>query len=209
MIRKNTLECKLFNLKISKISGFDIYADVLRHISLHDEVCPTCGLKGGCSFFGTYERYLIDFQDGMPCSRQLKITRVICECGHTHAILPDPIIPYLQYSLFYILLVLAIYSCHLLSIDRICEMFSITPTLLYRWKSIYEDHRSEWQGLLLSTSQDVRHSLYELSRKDGYGTFATSFISKTSFSLLQSHANPANCQRNLQYIFSPEAFNTT
>ena len=33
----------------------------------------------------------------------------------TIAILSDPIVPYLQYSLFYIIIVLAVYSCHLMT----------------------------------------------------------------------------------------------
>ena len=209
MIRKNTIDFKLILIKILKKSGYDIYYEACDEVILQEEVCPTCGRKGCCSPYGHYTRYLIDFKDGSPHCAQLSITRVMCECGHTHAILPDPVVPYLQYSLFYVLMVLAVYSCHLMTIDHLCEAYHITPPILYRWLKVYKEHRCEWQGLLESTSSDIRHSLYELSKKDSYSSFAIFFIQKAGVSLLQSHANPANCQQNLQFHFLPEAFNTT
>ena len=209
MIRKNTINCKLIQLKTSKISGFDVYRKVCGEVELQDEVCPTCGCKGCCSPYGHYDRYLIDFRDGQPHCDILKITRVICKCGHTHAILPDPIVPYLQYSLFFVILVLAVYSCHLMTVEHICNFYHITPSILYRWLDVYDEHRKEWQGLLKSTTSGIQHSLYELVHKGSFASFAVFFIQKTNVSLLQTHANPANCQQNLQFRFLPEAINTT
>lgn len=209
MIRKNTIDFKLIQLKKSNISAFDVYHKACDEIVLQNEVCPTCGCKGFCSPYGSYNRFLIDFKDGQPHCIHIKITRVICECGHTHAILPDPIVPYLQYSLFYILLVLAVHSCHLMTIDRICDIYHITPSVLYRWSKVYDEHRREWQGLLKSMTSDIQHSLYELVHKENYASFAIFFIQKTNMSLLQTHANPANCRQNLQFRFFPEAINTT
>ena len=209
MIRKNTIDCKLIQLKIKKISGFDTYNNACDEVVLQDEVCPTCGCKGCCSPYGHYSRYLVDFRDGSPHYMQLRITRVMCDCGSTHAILPDPIVPYLQYSLFYILIVLAVYSCHLITVERICDIYHITAPDLYRWLKVYNDHRQEWQGLLKSTTSDIRRSLYELVHKEHYRSFAISFIQKTGLSLMQNHANPANCQQNLQFRFFSEVINTT
>lgn len=209
MIRKNSIFCKLFRLLIIRKSGFEVFNDAYSDIRPSSETCPSCGCKGKCSSYGHYYRNLIDFEDGKPQCRHIKITRVICECGHTHAILPDPIIPYLHYSLFYVLIVLAVYSCRLMSVEKLCDRFSISAPVLYRWLKAYEAHRREWQGLLDSTTTDLKRSIAELSNKDSYADFAVSFIRKTGFSLLQTHANPANCLRNKQYGFFPEAFNTT
>lgn len=209
MIRKNTINCKLYLIKNLKKSGYPIISDGISCISLKDEVCPTCGLKGGCSPHASYKRYLFDFNDGQKELRQLTVPRVICSCGATHAILPDPIIPYLQYSLFYILMVLAVYSCHVMTVEKICETYLITPSMLYRWISIYKDHRTEWQGVLESTSMDIMHSLYKLCQKKPFSSFAIAFIRTTGLSFLQSHKNPANCRRNFQYTFLPEAIHTT
>ena len=129
MIRKNTIDCKLIVIKHSKKSGFDLIEQGLTRLSLEDEICPSCGLKGSCHYHASYKRYLVDFKDGEPTYMQLTILRVICSCGSSHAILSDPIIPYVQYSLFYILTVLAVYSCHIMTIEHICETYSITPNL--------------------------------------------------------------------------------
>ena len=208
MIRKNTINCKLFFIKKSKKSGFSVFNEAMDSFKLIDEVCPTCGRKGDCAPHAGYSRYLIDFCDGRPESRQIEVRRVICPCGATHAILPDPIVPYDQYSLFYILLVLAVYFCHIMTVEQICEKYMITPRTLYRWAGVYSEHRREWQGLLDATSSDVRRSLLELAGKDPFSSFATTFIKTTAFSFLQSHANPANCRQNLQFASPPTATNT-
>lgn len=209
MIRKNTINCKLFLLKNLKISGLDLVTDNLSDISLLEERCPNCGLKGGCSLHGYYQRNLIDFADEKPIVRQITIPRVICPCGSSHAILPDPIIPYLQYSLFYILMVLSVYSCHIMTVEKLCQRYYITPPVLYRWLKVYDDHRPQWQGILKSTCSDILHSLYELSHRNTFMDFAIEFIRTTGTSFLQTHSNPANCRRNLQYAFFPEAVHIT
>lgn len=209
MIRKNPINCKLIELKSSKKSGFDVFNETIEGFREEEEVCPTCGRKGDCKVFASYKRYLIDFESGKPQVREIEIPRVICSCGSSHAILPDPIIPYNQYSLFYILVVLAVYSCHILTVGHICELYAISPSMLYRWKKIYLDQRQDWQGLLKSTTTDIRHSLLALCRRDPHSAFSIFFIQTTSFSFLQTHANPANCQRNLQYAYKSEACHTT
>lgn len=209
MIRKNTIDCKLIQLKSSKRSAFSIFADTMSSFRPEDEVCPTCGRKGDCKPHASYRRYLIDFEDATPRCRMITVRRVICSCGSTHAILPDPVIPYDQYSLFYIIAVLAVYSCRLMTVERLCEAYAITPSMLYRWKSFYQNHRCDWQGVLKSTSSDIRHSLLELIKKNPYSVFAVSFIRLTNYSLLQSHANPANCQQNHQYDYFYEVSHMT
>ena len=143
---------------------------VNKELRIEEEVCPSCGLKGGCHPYGSYNRYLIDFKDYSPSTQSIRITKVICECGHTHAILSDPIVPYLQYSLFYIIIVLAVYSCHLMTVERPCKEYFISPSILYRWLGVYNDNRREWQGLLKSTISDVRHYLYEMVHKEKFSS---------------------------------------
>ena len=96
MIRKNTINCKLINIKNMNFSAYDIYNNAMDDINLDDEICPSCGLKGGCSPHASYSRYLIDFIGNNIEYRQIEITRVICDCGSTHAILPECIVPYSQ-----------------------------------------------------------------------------------------------------------------
>ena len=194
MIRKNLINCNLIRIKSSTKSLFD---SCMKSFNIHEEECPLCCRKGECRIHAYYYRYAVDFIDGRPVVHRLRILRVICLCcGHTHAILPDPIIPYDSYSLFFILRVLADYSIHSGSITSICERFCITPMQLYRWKALYQDHRREWQGLLKSVEQDLLHSLKELVHLDPFSSFAGEFFKKTSISFMQSHKNPASSQRS-------------
>lgn len=127
----------------------------------------------------------------------LRILRVKCSCcGHTHAILPDPIIPYDSYSLFFILRVLAEYFMRVRTVTAICDTFCITPMQLYRWKALYQKHRREWQGLLKTVEQDILSSLKDLVRTDPFSSFAQMFFRKTDLSFMQSHKNPTISSRS-------------
>ena len=193
MIRKNLINCNLIRAKSSTKSLFDSCKE---SFNIHEEECPHCHRKGDCHVHAYYHRYAIDFIKGRPLTHRLKILRVKCSCGQTHAILPDPIIPYSSYSLFFILHVLAAYFTHSRTISAICDRFCISPMQLYRWKSLYQEHRREWQGLLKSVEQDLLDSLKELISLDPFSTFARDFFAKTSMTFMQSHKNPTSCPRS-------------
>ena len=53
------------------------------------EVCPACGCKGDCRVHSYYDCNIVDFVKGKQVASRIRVTRVICSCGHTHAILPD------------------------------------------------------------------------------------------------------------------------
>lgn len=194
MIRKNLLNCNLIRIKSSTKTLFDC---CMNSFKIHKEECMHCHRKGECRIHAYYDRFAIDFIDGHPVVHQLRILRVMCSCcGHTHAILPDPIIPYDSYSLFFILRVLAEYYIHSATINAICDRFCITPMQLYRWKALYHNHRREWQGLLKSVQQDLLSSLKELISLDPFSAFARDFFLKTSMTFMQSHKNPSPCPRS-------------
>lgn len=159
------------------------------------EECPTCGKRGGCHIHAYYERYIIDFMDGHVKTVRIRILRVICSCGHTHAILSDPIIPYDSHSLFFILRVLAEYFVHTKTIVEICRTYLISVSTFYRWRSLFREHRVEWQGLLSSIEADLRSAVHVLIGLDPFSDMALTFFKSTGISFLQSHANPAsNCR---------------
>jgi hypothetical protein len=60
MIRKNLINCKLFD---EKRSGKAILNDCMDHLDLQEEECPCCGNKGCLHVHAYYERTLIDFVD--------------------------------------------------------------------------------------------------------------------------------------------------
>lgn len=116
MIRKNSLLCKLNRIKTSSKSLFDTY---MQHFQPHLETCPICGSTGNCHIHDYYGRSIVDLRSGKKSKEELCILRVFCEsCGHAHAVLPDFIIPYSSYSLFFILYVLGQYFAGLPPLSR-------------------------------------------------------------------------------------------
>lgn len=91
------------------------------------ETCPICGCSGYCHIHDYYGRAIIDFKTGRQEKSDLCVLRVFCDsCKHAHAILPDIIIPYSRYSLFFILRILGEYFARLYTIEQICERFGIS-----------------------------------------------------------------------------------
>jgi len=195
MIRKNLINCKLIR---EKRSGKSIFDDYMKHLQPGAEACPYCGEQGDLHVHAYYDRTLIEFVDGHPLKVSLCVCRLACShCNpqSTHAILPDPIIPYCRHSLFFILRVLAEHALRLRSVERICEIFEISIRTFYRWQKLFNEHRAEWQGLLSAMETSLRTAILEFFRKEPFSIFAASFFRQTGFSLLQSHANPARSKR--------------
>ena len=140
---------------------------------------------------GHYSRYVIDLRQGKPETYRVDIRRVKCACGHTHALLKDMLVPYCQYSLRFILQVLKAYFRRSRTVAQICERFRIAPPTLYRFKKLFLSHRELWVGLVLSGQQDPASFLQFLEHQKIPSVFLRSFFLKTTFSFLQSHANPA------------------
>ena len=125
---------------------------------------------------------------------RLRIPRVQCTCGKSHALLPDFIVPYLSYSLPTILHILSDYFTRRLTIRGICEKYLVSPPLIYRFKKRFLLHKKHWLGVL----RDME--LSSLSFMDAllaspYTPFHDAFLRLTTYSFLQSHKNPANCER--------------
>lgn len=201
MIRKNSLFIKLFNIKISSKSFFQKYMALFRP---QLETCPVCESTGNLHIHSYYKRNLIDFINGNVVHHDISITRVVCDsCGTTHAILPDFIIPYCSYSLFFVLQVLGTYFMHLFSVEKLCERFSITLKQLYKWVSLWKSHKELWLGYLDNLETPSRSFIFQLGKNDSYSSVASSFVSRFGFSFLQSHANPKNAVY-CQHVFYPD-----
>ena len=198
MIREKSLFCKLFRIKNNLKYLFNLYMD---GFSPGREVCPLCGAKGQCKIHAYYDRNLVGFAGGRPMWEKILILRVICEsCGHTHAILPDIIIPYDSYSLFFILRVLGERFVLKTTVDRLCERFCITRNQFYKWLKLWREHKKLWLGVLNSLETTSRSFLKALTTMESLSEFTAAFISTYAHSFLQSHRNPADyCQK----AFSP------
>lgn len=197
MIRKNFLFCKLIRIKTSSKA---LFASFMAGFRPELQTCPCCGTRGSCRIHAYYGRSLVDFIDGAPVRHSLCILRLICTCGHTHAILPDFIIPYSGYGLFFLLRVLAEYFLRLSTVEKLCERFSITPSQLCRWLQLFRVQKEEWLGILSSMETSDPAFLKALLMQTAYSDFSSAFVRRFARSFLQSHKNPAPyCQQ----VFGP------
>lgn len=155
------------------------------------QACPICGSNGNCQIHAYYGRRIIDFIHGVPVTMEVTVLRLICSsCGHTHAVLPDLVIPYSSYGLFFILRVLAEAFLYISSLERLCERFHITRNQFYKWKQLWNQHKQEWLGLLEDSETSALAFLRDITVRSEFSSFASSFTEKTSYSFLQSHRNP-------------------
>lgn len=191
MIRLNALDCKLKNTILYIRS---LYRQSLQHNPLFLLVCPYCGAKGTCRKRGSYERSLVTFSDGKPEVIRLRIPRVQCPCGRSHALLPDFIVPYLSYSLPMILMILSDYFHKRLTIRGICEKYLVNVPLIYRFKKLFLLHKKQWLGIVRDMDISTPDFMEGLLTNP-YARFQNAFLRLTTYSFLQSHKNPANCER--------------
>lgn len=193
MIREKSLLCKILLLKIT---GKELFESYMADFKAYLEICPICNAKGHCHIFGYYSRNLIDFCTGNIKYDQLIITRVVCSsCKHTHAILPDLIIPYSTYSLVFMMRVLSVYLSHLSSVEALCKKYNISHSMLYRWRDMYYKHKELWLGVLKSMETNGYAFLSDILTMPNCSDFTSGFFTLTSFSFLQSHANPTHTNR--------------
>lgn len=191
MIRKNSLICKMIRIKKTSIQLFNEY---MLSYSWEDEACPWCGSKGNCVSHGSYMRSMADFTYGKTVYGEICVLRLCCtSCGHTHAILPDVIIPYSEYGLFFILRVLAEYFLPLHTVGKLCSRFGISVSMLYRWRDLFLSHKQEWLGMLVSAETTPSAFIKGLCFLEQYSiSFACQFVLLSARSFLQSHRNPAD-----------------
>lgn len=153
MIRAFTIFCKLNFIELSAQEMFteamlDFSKEKLSKLVFP---CPFCGAKHPhWSEFASYERDLISFEKGLPVTYTITVTRIICSsCGHTHAVLPEIIIPYGSYSLIFILTVLRDYYLSHMTIKALCDKYMIATSTLYAWKRLFLIHKKLWLGILV------------------------------------------------------------
>ncbi|MDP4177180.1 MAG: DUF6431 domain-containing protein [Bacillota bacterium] len=108
-------------------------------IDINHHICPFCKTKHpNWSRHAVYQCYFVSFEHGNTISHIVTIKRYKCSsCGHTHAILPESLIPYQSYSFLFIIAVLRDYFAKSLTVERICEKYNISISTLYAWKDLF------------------------------------------------------------------------
>lgn len=190
MIREKRLYCKLIKIKKSACQLYEGEGVVCAN---RRQACPVCGRRGSWQAHGQYERNVIDYETGRVVYGKIKIRRVRCEsCGHTHGIIPDYIIPYSTYSLFFVLRVLGEYFLRARTVVQLCMRYNITLSMLYSWKRVFEEHKEMWLGALESAEQTGGEFIRWLTWEPNYSKdFGEAFFKKTARSFLQRHRETA------------------
>jgi len=139
MIRLFTV---MFKTNFNKIpNGIELFNTMASMFNLLSAACPACGTRGHMKGHDGYCRYLIDY-DGRVQEHRVNVQRAICGvCGHTHAMLPDVLVPYKSYCIIFILRVLKEYF-HTKAATAICKKYGIAPSTLYAWRDRYLSHAS-------------------------------------------------------------------
>lgn len=174
MIRKHLLFCKIICIKTSSKSLFDSY---MSHFKPDQETCPICGSSGNCRIHAYYGRHITDFMSGKPVMSDICVLRVFCNsCRHSHAILPDVIIPYSGYSLFFLLRLLGEYFSGLFHVEELCGRFGVSQNQLYQWISLWCIHKQEWLGVLADLKVSDWSFLKDLLSYNSYSSFSMGWL---------------------------------
>lgn len=151
MIRVQALLCKLNSLKISDSELFLLFTqDSKRHCKY---TCPCCGNGNDLHYHTSYNRMMISIRRGKRFEETISIRRIICPCGHTHALIPDFLIPYGSYSIRFILSVLFHYLGRKCSVAALCDYYQISISTFYDWKKLFTNHYNLFIGAINEISR--------------------------------------------------------
>ena len=179
MIRIFNLFCKLNEIKISDQEWLD---KTFEKSNLSGQVCPYCDSKEQMIPHDPYSSHMITIKGNQIESVLLRIPRIKCtSCGHTHAVLPEMLIPYSSYSLRFVLTVLRDYFLHLHTIEKICEIYQIAHSTLYMFRNLFLSHKRLILGILNDALEQAVDFIAELD-----GQFLFQFWKSFRFSFLQA-----------------------
>ena len=187
MIRLFTSLCKSVLEKMSDEAIFQEATDDFRY---HNERCPGCGAEGKLSPYGDYSRYLVSHDGEEVLESRVSPLRFECvSCGITHALLPDIIVPYSQYSLRFMLTVLVAYFDRNTTVLAVCASYGIAVSTLYAWKHRLLEHKNLLLGVLASLKEPVQVFLRGLFISLRPSDQLCGFFRRYGFSFMQNRTD--------------------
>jgi hypothetical protein len=88
-------------------SEYNVFYATSNTFDIAASACANCPAYGTQKPFGKYSRWLITWNDGKRIEQPVEVKRTKCDdCVKTHAVLPDTAVPYMQYSLLFVLSVI-------------------------------------------------------------------------------------------------------
>ncbi len=180
MIREKAIFIKLNLLNFSDQQLFDHAVSGFKPFECS---CPACGAIGHFREIGSYERDLVSAHNRIRIDTRLKIRRFQCQsCEHTHALLPDVLIPYGSYSLRFILIVLLDYLNRTGTVADLCQYWNIAISTLYDWIHLFINQYNSWCRVLDRILWVSRNSVSSIVQAPA---FPSEFFSCFGFSFLQ------------------------
>lgn len=148
MIRLFTI---IYHVDLDKLpSASKLFHSVTKQFCIQKAICPMCKEGKNLEWHDTYKRNLVSYEDKQICEETVMIKRTICpSCKHTHALIPDVLIPFKTYGILFILSVLKAYFFRRQSkqnVIQICDHFGIAHATLYAWKRRYLKHKKIFLG---------------------------------------------------------------
>jgi len=145
--------------------------------------CPYCHRKGDFKKLPSYQRYMISYNGDSRTEVLVTIPRIQCpSCGHTHALIPDNLIPYGSYTIKFVLRILLEYLKRKTSVEALCNKWNISISTLYEWKKIFLYHHSLLLGVIHAAKalcESLINEVYD------YPDFPFEFFDCFRFSFLQ------------------------
>jgi len=196
MIREKAIFIKLNQLKLSDQQIFDAVVNGFKPSRC---ICPVCKAAGRFKEILPYRRCMISVCDGARTEAVVNISRFQCEsCGHTHALLPDVLIPYGSYTLRFILAILMDYLNRKGTVTELCGKWQIAVSTLYSWIHLFIDQYNAWCRILDRILWVSESSVQTVRNADAlpaafFSLFGFSFLQKPGTSL--TDPSPAGDRR--------------
>lgn len=182
MIRAFSL---LLKLKTSGLSDLHLF-EILTETALRcPGPCPSCGSSfPAYRQMQPYSRFMISADNGKRVERQISVQRLRCSlCGHSHAILPECLIPYGSYTVGFILAVLEAYLSRKSRVDTLCDQWQISISTLYSWIHRFQNQLNASRSILDRVPQ---LSLTSIASVRAGSAFLPDFFARFGFSFLQA-----------------------
>ena len=181
MIREKAIFFKLNRLKLSDQQLFETAISGFRPSAC---TCPACNAEGRLRQIRPYGRHMISIVDGQRADTLISVPRFLCEsCGHSHALLPDFLIPFGSYSLRFVLSVLGGYLFRTGTVADYCDHWQIAVSTLYAWIHLFTSHYNAWCSILDRISWA---SIVALDTVSSCSAFPSAFFLRFGFSFLQA-----------------------
>ena len=134
---------KINNFNEKNLKSFSSYSERNSYIQslmpditdIHRNICPCCHAKNKLIKYGKYERNISILVNDTVENYRLSVQRVICNsCNHTHALLPNFIVPYKIMALFSIAQI--VQRACISSAYKLAEAINLSVQMIYTYMAI-------------------------------------------------------------------------